>query len=758
MKKAFLFLIILFCIVSNTKAVNPPVTISGSIMSSDHQIVYATVSLKGTNIGTVTNDNGHFKLTIDKTNSNILVIKAIGYKPIEVDLRKLSPKEIDNLHFHLEEDAIGLSEVVVSSSRNETSRKEAAVVVNTLGLKQLASVNAVSVSDGLNFQPGIRVENNCQNCGFQQVRINGLEGSYSQVLIDSRPIFSALGGVYGIEQLPVAMIERVEIVRGGGSALFGSNAIAGVVNVITREPLKNSFEASYNLNFIGGEAADRNLTFNSSFVTKEHDAGIHVFAVKRDRDHYDVDGDGYSEIGMLNSYAMGFRSFYRFNQQSKLTATYHYLSELRRGGNKFDLQPHETDITEQTQHDVNGGELVFDHFTKNLHNKFSIYTSAQHIKRSSYYGTGQDPNAYGNTTDVSFVAGGQYTYYADKFLFSKADITVGTEYMLNNMHDKMHGYDRDLKQDINIFGGFVQSEWKINHHVMLLGARIDKHNLIDDPIVSPRATFMYQFNPNIQARLNLSTGYRAPQAFDEDLHIEAVNGGVQLIQLADDLKPEYSKSISLSGDFYYKLFKKESNLMLEGFFTQLDDVFLLEAISTDANGNLILERRNGSGAQVYGVNIENRTAFSKNTQMQIGFTLQKSVYKKAEQWSENENAESLNVLPRSPNAYGYISFNTQLTKKLSGSISGTYTSSMKVPHFAGYIENDVLETSSDFFDLNIKFAYKITIKNKLAMTIEAGVKNILDSYQSDFDKGSLRDAGYIYGPMFPRSYFVAVRF
>ncbi|MDR0970723.1 MAG: TonB-dependent receptor [Lentimicrobiaceae bacterium] len=760
MKKVFIFFIVLFCILNSAllRAENPPVTISGSIMSHDHQIIYATVNLKGTTIGTVTNDSGHFKLKVDKIDDNILVIKAIGYKSIEVDLRKFNSKEIDDLHFHLEEDVIGLNEVVVSSSKNETNRKEAAVIVNTLGLKQLESVNAISVSDGLNFQPGIRVENNCQNCGFQQVRINGLEGSYSQILIDSRPIFSALGGVYGIEQLPVAMIERVEIVRGGGSALFGSNAIAGVVNVITRDPLKNSFEAAYNLNLIGGKAVDRNLTFNSSFVTKNHDAGIHVFSVKRDRDHYDADGDGYSEIGMLNSYAMGFRAFYRMNQQTKLSATYHYMNEFRRGGNKFDLKPHETDITEQTQHDINGGELVLDHFTKNLNNKFSIYTSIQHIKRDSYYGAGEDPNAYGNTTDFSFVAGGQYTHLANKFLFSKANITIGAEYLINKMHDKMPGYSRDLEQDINIFGGFVQSEWKINHHVMLLGVRVDKHNLINDPIVSPRATFMYQFNPNIQARLNLSTGYRAPQAFDEDLHIEAVNGGVQLIQLADDLKPEYSKSISLSGDFYYKLFEKESNLMIEGFFTQLDDVFLLEAMSADAQGNLILERKNGSGAQVYGMNIENRTAFNKNTQLQIGFTLQKSVYKNDERWSEDENVELLKELPRSPNAYGYITFTTPLIKNLNCSISGTYTSSMKVPHFAGYIEEDVLETSPDFFDLNIKFAYKINLKNTYAFTIEAGVKNIFDSYQNDFDKGPLRDAGYIYGPMLPRSYFVALRF
>lgn len=751
-------MIIFLCgIVLTTKANNPPITISGTVHSHNHKVSYATISIKGTAIGTVTDLQGHFQLEIEKTENHVIKIQSVGYKPVEIDLNNLTKQQLSNLHIDLEEDLIGLEEVVVSATRSESSRKESPVIVNTLGLKQLESVNAVCVSDGLNFQPGIRVENNCQNCGFQQVRINGLEGPYSQILIDSRPIFSALGGVYGIEQLPVAMIERVEVVRGGGSALYGSNAIAGTINIITREPLKNSFEAGYNLNFIGGEAADQNLTFNSSFVTEDHDAGINVFAVHRNRDHYDADDDGFSEIGMLNSSAVGFRSFYRFNQFNKLTATYHYINEFRRGGNKFDLQPHETDITEQTEHDVNGGELFFEHYSKNRRNKLSVYTSAQYIDRNSYYGAEQNPNAYGHTSDLSFAGGGQFNHSAKKFIFSPADITLGAEYSINNMHDKMPGYERDLKQDINIIGAFVQSKWNIKSHILLLGARVDKHSLIEKVIVSPRATFMYQINQSIQMRLNLSSGYRAPQAFDEDLHIEAVNGGVQLIQLAPNLRPEYSKSISVSADSYYKIFKKESNLMIEGFFTHLDDVFFLEALGTDGSGNLILERRNGSGAKVYGVNIENRTAINSKSQIQLGITLQKSEYVSEEQWSEQQDAELMKVIPRSPNAYGYLTFNTNITKNLSTSISGTYTGSMKVPHFAGYIENDVLENSQSFFDLNIKLAYKILLKKNMSFTVEAGVKNVFNSYQTDFDKGVYRDAGYIYGPMFPRSYFINVK-
>ena len=119
--------------------------------------------------------------------------------------------------------------------------------------KLFENTNSVCLAQGLNFQPGLRVETNCQNCGTQQVRINGLDGAYSQILIDSRPIFSALAGVYGIEQIPANMIDRVEVIRGGGSALFGANAIAGVINIITKEPTSNSVEVANTTNLIYGE-------------------------------------------------------------------------------------------------------------------------------------------------------------------------------------------------------------------------------------------------------------------------------------------------------------------------------------------------------------------------------------------------------------------------------------------------------------------------------------------------------------------------
>ena len=140
---------------------------------------------------------------------------------------------------------MNLEQIVVSGSRSETKRKNSPSLVNIVNNQIFDAVSASCLADGLSYQPGVRVEDNCQNCGFTQVRINGLDGHYSQILMDSRPIFSALTGVYGLEQIPANMIDRVEVVRGGGSALYGSSAIGGTVNIITKDPSYNSAEVTH---------------------------------------------------------------------------------------------------------------------------------------------------------------------------------------------------------------------------------------------------------------------------------------------------------------------------------------------------------------------------------------------------------------------------------------------------------------------------------------------------------------------------------
>ena len=229
MKKYIFLVVALLC------ALLPATLMAEELKSSKEHLSYITVSLKGTTIGTLTDATGHYFLKNLPEGRFTLQVSSVGYKTLtrEVVLKKgVTLEENFELeedlvaldvtleeNFELEEDLVALDGVVVTANRSETTRRLAPTLVNVMDFKLFETL-----AQGLNFQPGVRVENNCQNCGFQQVRINGLDGPYTQILIDSRPVFSALAGVYGLEQIPANMIERVEVMRGGGSALFGASA------------------------------------------------------------------------------------------------------------------------------------------------------------------------------------------------------------------------------------------------------------------------------------------------------------------------------------------------------------------------------------------------------------------------------------------------------------------------------------------------------------------------------------------------------
>lgn len=754
-------MLVLACLGISTRAVNPAEEgnlIAGRVIEKETQenIPFATVRIVGHSGGTVSNEKGQFEFRNLSAGKYTLRVQAMGYKPMEKTVT-VSNTLTAEVYFSLEEESFMTDEVVVSANRNEVSRKMAPVVVNVMSAKLFETVNSTDLAKSLNFQSGLRVENNCQNCGFPQVRINGLEGPYSQILINSRPIISALSGVYGLEQIPVNMIERVEVVRGGGSALFGANAVGGTINIITKDPISNSFQVASTISSMNGKSWEQYMGGNVSLVAKDNSYGIALYETYRNRNPYDADDDGFSELGKLNMNTFGMRAYYRPNHFSRFNIEYHTTNEFRRGGNKFNLQPHEADITEQTKHIINSGGVSYDRYWEEKH-KLSVYGSIQHTDRNSYYGAQRDPNAYGKTSDLTWVVGGMYVGNMDKCLFAPATFTGGVEYQDNSLHDVMTGYHRNMKQDVEIAGGFVQNEWRMKELTVLIGARLDKHNLIDNLIFSPRVNFLYHPTENMQARLTYSTGFRAPQAYDEDLHVTAVGGeGVQ-IKLADNLREERSNSFSGSVDWTLPIGHWQSNILLEGFYTDLRHVFVLEDVGKNENGDMIKERRNGSGARVYGVNLDAKVAHGREAQLQVGFTVQRSQYTKEEVWTEVDGQElTTKRMPRTPDYYGYFTFTSAPLKNFDFSLSGTYTGKMIVPHLAGYIEKSRMEHTPQFMDLNLKLNYTFALNEHIDMQVNGGVQNIFNSFQKDLDKGEFRDAGYFYGPTQPRTYFIGIK-
>ena len=726
---------------------------------SELSLPYATVLIVETGKGTVTDAEGYFRLKDIAPGTYTIKVQTIGYGTQTKKITVSDDFTVD-VHFLMEEETILTDEVVVSANRNETSRKVAPVVVNVMNNKLFELVNSTDLAKSLNYQSGLRVENNCQNCGFPQVRINGLEGPYSQILINSRPVMSALSGVYGLEQIPTNMIERVEVVRGGGSALFGANAVGGTINIITKDPINNSFQVGTTMSNLNGKVWEQNVNANASLVSSDNSYGIAVYQSYRNRNPYDADGDGFSELGKLNMNTFGLRSYYRPTQFSRISLEYHTTNEFRRGGNNFNLQPHESDICEQTKHIINSGGLTYDVFFNEYKHKLSVYGSVQHTDRNSYYGAGKALNAYGKTNDLTAVGGAMYVGNFDKVLFSPATFTGGLEYQYNYLHDIMTGYNRDLKQDVKVASAYAQNEWKMDKFILLAGFRLDKHNLVDDVIFSPRINALWKPSEKVQGRLTWSTGFRAPQAYDEDLHVAAVGGEAMIIKLADNLKPERSNSFSGSVDWSANFGHFQSNLLVEGFYTMLNDVFYLTTTGHDSNGTQIQERRNGRGARVYGANIDYKIAHGRDAQLQLGFTAQQSRYTEYVHWSEDEDVAPTKKMTRTPDLYGYFTFSSApfRNKNFDFSLSGVYTGKMLVPHFAGVIEKDRMEKTPDFMEINMKLNYTFILNDHLKLQLNGGVTNIFNAFQKDLDKGADRDSKYFYGPTQPRTFFIGIKF
>ncbi len=409
-------------------------------------------------------------------------------------------------------------------------------------------------------------------------------------------------------------------------------------------------------------------------------------------------------------------------------------------------------IAEEVDHNIHAGEATFDIWMRDRRDHLSVFAATQATRRKSYYGSEMDPDAYGRTSDVVATAGSQWTHPFDRLLFMPSELVAGVEYSYNRLHDVTLGYDHDILQTVNIYSAYLQNEWRNEKWGFLVGARVDKHSLIHKAIVSPRLNIRFNPSDNFNFRASYSTGFRSPQAYDEDFHVAIVGGERVVTVLAPGLKQESSQSVSMSADMYHRFGNVQTNLLVEGFFTDLRDVFALRQLDgLDANGNAVLERYNGSGARVAGVNIEAKAVFSNHFDVQGGVTLQRSRYKKPEQWSDTPDVPAEKRMFRTPDVYGYLTANWEITHSLRATVTGTATGPMLVQHMEGSgTDVDLAVETQSFFDASAKLTYTFRLFNRVNLDLSAGVSNIFNSYQSDFDKGPKRDSGYIYGPSLPR--------
>ncbi len=661
-----------------------------------------------------------------------------------------------------------LEEVVVTGTRTARRRTESPVMVRVLDRRTLQTLPASALSDALSFQPGLRVEVACQTCNYTQLRMNGLPGAYSQVLVNGRPLFSPLLGLYGLEQLPAELVERVEVVRGGGSSLYGSSAIGGTVNIITREPDRSGGALHTQYMHVGGRASDAVASLRSSHQRSDGKAGFNVHASRRDRQWYDANADGFSELPDTRVAMAGGNVFLKPGKDRRLDASFAYLGEYRRGGEMSPGSVAAAAQAEERKHGTWTGSLDYRHAPGEGRLEYNAYLGWQQVRRSHY--TGVLPSGgpaiaahlanppYGASSSQTLQAGMQLNYRIARDSLRKHVLTAGVEWLRESVSDSIPAYGFRVLQSTSDIGLFLQSDWSpMPRWTVLSGARADFHNLVPGrAILSPRASLMYRPRPTRQLRIGYGTGFRAPQAFDTDLHMAFAAGGVSRIRIDPRLREERSRSVTVSWNADQPRADRILGYTLEAFLTRLDHAFALDNIGRDAFGEVFL-KRNGGRATVMGVSAECRAERRGRLRWEASLTWQRSRY--AEPVTVVEGLPPVAAFLRAPDLYGYSNLSITVRGRWVLGISQLYTGPMKLSHFAGGgASTDRIVTTRPFLEHSLRLDRSFLIRQAaMRIDLSVGVRNIANAYQSDFDRGPFRDSNYIYGPALPRSLFAGMR-
>ncbi|MGB7297381.1 MAG: TonB-dependent receptor [Candidatus Aminicenantales bacterium] len=706
-------------------------------------VAKAAVLIPELGISVESDESGGFEINQIPSGRFHLEVYADGYMDYvsdPMDFDRDRPSQTIILIKKIEE------EIVVTATRTPKLYAETPVKTEVITTTDLQKRAAVNLAEALTQTTGVRVENDCQNCNFTQVRINGMEGKYTQILIDSSPLVSAMTGVYGLEQIPVEMLDRIEIVKGGGSALYGGNAVAGVINVITKEPQETKSTLKILRESISAHSST-NLSFHSGVLSKDLNTKAFLFANYQTREPVDLNGDGFSELGTISNTSFGLNFYNYFETLSgKIKLGFFRIFEERRGGDLFNQPPHEANTAEWIKTDQLGLSSEWNHsLTERIH--YNLSFSLVDAKRNTYYGSHRDPNAYGTTNNPLFFGNLQMNYQAGGHVFS-----LGVQYKKDHIDDIATGYNRIIQETYEETGVFLQDDFKISKSFTLLtGVRINTHTALEQAIITPRLSVLFNVGKALTFRTSFSTGFRAPQVFDEDLHITQVGGEGMMVTNSSDLKEERSFNISAGFDYGKQIGRNLIQFSLEGFFTRLTNTFILHEISRIENAR-ILERVNGAGARVYGLSFEFGLILGKYISLASGWTAQRGAL------DEPEPDFLSREFFRTPRFHGFTSLSYENERLFSADLSLEYTGSMKAPHYSGYIEVDRLETTDPFWVLSLKVQRFLRVSESGGINVFMGGYNLPNSYQKDLDQGIDRDSGYVYGPAKPRSFYAGFDF
>lgn len=737
-------MLIVFTMVCSTSVAQ---SISGSVIDAETRqpLAFATVQLLGTANGTTTNESGKFSLNLPPNASRVnLVVSFVGFK---TDTVSVSPQ--NKITLYLRTDASALQEVVVvSGTMKEVSKMNSAIPVEIYSPALFLKNPTPSIFESLGMVNGVQPQLNCNVCNTGDIHINGMEGPYTMVLIDGMPVVSSLSTVYGLAGIPNSMVKRIEVVKGPASTLYGSEAVGGLINIITKDPDSSPW-------FKTDVSATSLLEFNADISTKWKTGkanallGINYFTFNN---RIDINKDNFTDVTQQDRISVFNK--WTFQRKKERTASFgvRYVYEDRWGGEmQWNRQYRGSDQVYGESIYTSRIEAIGSYQLPTLQKIYFDYSYNNHLQ-DSYYGV----NQYKADQQVAFA---QFRW--DKKI-GVHDLLIGAPFRYTYYDDNTPGTSQpggeNAPMNTYLPGIFIQDEMKFNERVTLLtGIRYDHHNHHGN-IFSPRVSVKYSPNLTNTIRLSTGNGFRVVNLFTED---HAALTGARTVEIANELRPEESWNVNLN---YAKMIAHSSgyiNLDASAFYTYFTNKIIGD-FQTDPE-RIIYDNLNGHAISK-GITLNAEFAFTNSLKVISGVTLM-DVYQIQ---SDNTGNEMKTPQLFAPKVSGTYSISYSLDKSgITFDLTGRLNGPMHLP----IVPKDERPGQSPWFTI-MNFQVTKTFTN--GIELYAGAKNLLNFIPEDpllrpfdpFDKnitidnpnGFTFDTSYNYAPIQGIKGFAGVRY
>jgi outer membrane receptor for ferrienterochelin and colicins len=727
-------------------------TIKGKVTTESEALPFASVLIIELQKGTETDSDGKYTIEDIPAGEYTLQFSFTGFKT----QRKKINIEVNGEHTinTILEENLTLDDVVVTGTLKAVSRLETAVPVEVYTATFLKKNPTPNVFEALQNVNGVRPQLNCNICNTGDIHINGLEGPYTMVTIDGMPIVSGLSTVYGLSGIPNSLIERIEIVKGPASSLYGSEAVGGLINIIT----KNATTAPrLYADYFTTTWFENNLDLGTKFkIGKKHHSllGVNYFNYNNPIDN---NNDNFTDVTLQDRISIFNKIDFSRKSSKELSLAGRFFYEDRWGGEM------------QWNKSYRGGSEVYGEsiYTKRyeLLGKYQL-PFTENISASFSYTNHNQNSVYGNTIFLAKqeIAFGQLTW--DKKIINH-DLLFGAAFRYQYYNDNTIATQKSEKTKISSL--FIQDEIKIApKHSLLLGTRYDYNN-IHGSIFTPRIAYKWKPTENDIFRINAGTGFRVVNLFTEE---HAALTGSRDVIITEDLKPEKSYNINLNY-LIKKSFENGAHAILDfsTWYTYFNNQILPDY---DSNPNQIIYSNLNGYAQTLGITANADFIFPNGLKTTLGFTLLDSKNKR-------DGIVSRPILTENYSATWGISY--EISKwHTSIDYTGNLYGPMRLPLLG---ELDPREEYSPLWSIqNIQFTYKKWkniqiyggVKNLLNWTPNKGNPFIIARANDPFDKEVSFDAngnaqpstnnpyaltfdpGYVYGPNQGIRAFVGLRY